>query len=229
MYSPFKPAQVRAALLVLVAACAGVVAWAGALDLGLAKGPRAEQALLAGAYTLLTLFCVALAILVGSVAWAMLGRAGDGSEPGSFFSDFSGGVDLPSLRPALPPHARTPDEAAPPPPPPLLTPASAPTRRRVVVLASTANLFSAGGGADAVPAAPALLPIAAGSSRLRLRDIAAVMEGDGGLEWFVRQPGDPSSGGGQAEREAVAATLRPLTARRVGGEAAKPRAQPEAA
>lgn len=74
---PFAPAQawkgpVRAALLVLAAACAAVVAWAGALDLGLAKGAQATSALTAGAYVLVALFAVVLAALISGVAAAML-------------------------------------------------------------------------------------------------------------------------------------------------------------
>lgn len=220
------PPQVRAALLVLVAACTSIVAWAGALDLGLAKGARAELALRSGAYALLAVFCTALAVLVGSVFWAMLGRSG-GGEP-SFFSDFSEGVDLPELRPVLPPPRAgllaEAGGAAASPPPPSPPAASAPTRRRVVDLASDANLFSINGGADAMP-----LTAAAGGSvgRLRPRDSIAAGEGDG-FEWPPpRLPAGDDPGRGLAEREAVAATLRPLTARslRVGGEAARPKAQ----
>ena len=74
---PFTPVQawkgpVRAALLVLAAASAAVVAWAGALDLRVLNGPRASMALIAGSYALAVLFCITIAVMVASVAAAML-------------------------------------------------------------------------------------------------------------------------------------------------------------
>lgn len=74
---PFAPAHawkgpVRAALLVLAAAAAAIVAWAGALDLRIVEGTRATNALTAGAYALVALFCIVVAVLVGGVASAML-------------------------------------------------------------------------------------------------------------------------------------------------------------
>lgn len=74
---PFAPAQawkgpVRAALLTLAAASAAVVAWAGALDLRILTGTGAARALTAGSYTLAVLFGLTLAVLIGSVATAML-------------------------------------------------------------------------------------------------------------------------------------------------------------
>lgn len=74
---PFASAQawkgpVRAALLVLAAAAAAVVAWAGALDLRIIVGARAAGTLTAGAYVLVVIFVVAVAALVGGVGTAML-------------------------------------------------------------------------------------------------------------------------------------------------------------
>ena len=74
---PFTPLQawkgpVRAALLVLAAASAAVVAWAGALDLRIISGTAALKALTAGSYALAVLFCAVIAVLVASVAAAML-------------------------------------------------------------------------------------------------------------------------------------------------------------
>ena len=74
---PFAPAQawkgpVRATMLVLAAASAAVVAWAGALDLRLVNSPGASKALTAGSYALAVLFCVVIAVRVASVAAAML-------------------------------------------------------------------------------------------------------------------------------------------------------------
>ena len=63
---------VRAALLVLAAACAAAVAWAGALDLRLLSGPRAVASLTAGSYVIAVLFCIVIAVLVGGVAHSML-------------------------------------------------------------------------------------------------------------------------------------------------------------
>ena len=63
---------VRAALLVLAAACAAAVAWAGALDLRITSGPRAVSSLTAGSYIIALLFCVVIAVLVGGVALSLL-------------------------------------------------------------------------------------------------------------------------------------------------------------
>ena len=65
-------ARVRAALLVLAAACAAVVAWARALDLRLLSGQRAAASLTVGSYCTAVLFCFVLAVLVGGVALTML-------------------------------------------------------------------------------------------------------------------------------------------------------------
>lgn len=62
----------RAALLVLAAVSACVIAWAGALDLRLLSGARSSAALTAGSYVMVLLFAVALVVLVGGVARAML-------------------------------------------------------------------------------------------------------------------------------------------------------------
>lgn len=74
---PFAPAQawkgtVRAALLVLAAASAAVVAWAGALDLRIVSGTGASRTLTAGSYVLVVLFAAAITLLVAGVATAML-------------------------------------------------------------------------------------------------------------------------------------------------------------
>ena len=75
---PFAPAHewkgpVRAALLVLCAACAAVNAWASAVDArggsGLAAG---GPGLSAAAYLILVLFCVTILLLVAGVGRAML-------------------------------------------------------------------------------------------------------------------------------------------------------------
>lgn len=73
-YSSFCLAlrQVRAAILLLVAACACLNSWAGALTLGVVAGPGALAALSAGAFALLALFCLVIGLLVFSIARAML-------------------------------------------------------------------------------------------------------------------------------------------------------------
>lgn len=70
---------VRAALLVLAAASAAVVAWAGALDLRIIGGARAVAALTAGAYFLVVLFSITIVTLVVGVATAMMKGARDES------------------------------------------------------------------------------------------------------------------------------------------------------
>ena len=62
----------RAALLVLAAASAAVVAWAGALDLRILTGASAARTLTAGSYILAVLFGIAIALLVNAVAVAMM-------------------------------------------------------------------------------------------------------------------------------------------------------------
>lgn len=74
---PFAPAHawkgpVRAALLVLAAASAAIIAWAGALDLRIQSGPEAHKALTAGSYALAVLFGCAIALLIASVTAAMM-------------------------------------------------------------------------------------------------------------------------------------------------------------
>ena len=66
------PRQVRAAILLLVAACACFNSWAGALTLGVVAGPGALAALSAGAFARLALFCLVIGLLVFSIARAML-------------------------------------------------------------------------------------------------------------------------------------------------------------
>ena len=65
-------AGVRAALLILAAASAAVVAWAGAIDLRLLGGSSASNTLTAGSYTVAVLLFTAIAVLVFSVGMAML-------------------------------------------------------------------------------------------------------------------------------------------------------------
>lgn len=81
---PFIPAHawkapVRAALLMLAAASAAVIAWAGALDLRLIEGTLAVTVLTAGAYVLVVLFAVVIAALVFGVAGAMSRSIRDGN------------------------------------------------------------------------------------------------------------------------------------------------------
>lgn len=73
---PFVPAQawkgpVRAALLVLAAASAAIVAWAGALDLRILSGPGASRTLTAGSYTLVVLCVTVMTLLIAGVSAAM--------------------------------------------------------------------------------------------------------------------------------------------------------------
>lgn len=125
------------------------MAWAGALDLGLARGARAELALSVGASVLLAVFCVALAVLVGSVGWALLARTGrdvlQGSEQEVLEQAAQGdeeAVAKPSgplrvqLRAAEAPGHYANATSTPPGLLPLSLPGLIPTRRRVVVLAS---------------------------------------------------------------------------------------------
>lgn len=84
---PFAPSQawkgpVRAALLVLTAACACAEAWAAAVDAGLSAPSASASA--ACAYAVLVLFGLALALLLAGVIRATLrgGDAGDASSSG---------------------------------------------------------------------------------------------------------------------------------------------------
>lgn len=74
---PFAPQHawkgpVRAAILVLAAACAVVNGWARALDLGVVRSTGATQALHVGAYVLLALYISVLALLLGGISRALL-------------------------------------------------------------------------------------------------------------------------------------------------------------
>lgn len=73
---PFAPefswkGPVRAALLLLAAACAAVQGWARAIDVGLSSGGAAAVGLTAAAYAIIVIFCLTVGVLVVSVGLAM--------------------------------------------------------------------------------------------------------------------------------------------------------------
>lgn len=104
----------RAALLLLAAACAAVGAWARALDLGLVTGLAATQALSGGAYVLLVLFALVLVLLVLCISQALWkGARPAGSAPPSDIPTRSR-VQNPCPTNALQPRLPTRDREHPP-------------------------------------------------------------------------------------------------------------------